>query len=477
MKYLVIFLILIGFAGFTIPQAFGAGENLFSGAATFERLPVTLSPNAEAKFEIKFQYTEGTYSLSNVTAIADITPKGAAAFVHFDAEPFDVYQNSIVRIPVTISVDPGIEYEKIFLNISYVGTGINSVSFKSSWSDSIMFDIIPNEMTEISLNNCSPIDLESAISGGVLQFVCHSSMTNSVRAIINADSDGTVTLEIPKFLLYSLTDSQCNVSNDFLVLVKGREVTSEITDNKNTNSVTLDFAKGITEIEIMGTTILPDPSPAQYCGIVEGYEKQFLAPLDQTNRGVKAEFIRCNVGLVLTQRIDDSPVCVKPQTLQKLRERGWAKLLFEIQIQPDQTYQELDEEMSESNYDPSQVRCSSGIIPYIPENWQTTGMHPSDETWETLNRHLMVQFFFKELQNRNIVFEPACFGVYTGLADEIYPPSYSMCSVVTASNGTTLYLEGTIREFDVTYFDIDNEIPYQCDDNQGSCLCGIENEN
>ena len=145
MKYVVIFLVLIGFTGFVIPQIFGTGENLFYGTAIFERLPVTISPNTEAKFEIKFQYTKGTYSLNNVTAIADITPQGAASFVHFNAEPFDVYQNSIARIPVTISIDPDIEYEKIFLNISYVGTGINDVQFKSSWSDFIIFDIAPKE--------------------------------------------------------------------------------------------------------------------------------------------------------------------------------------------------------------------------------------------------------------------------------------------------------------------------------------------
>lgn len=133
--------------------------------------------------------------------------------------------------------------------------------------------------------------------------------------------------------------------------------------------------------------------------------------------------------------------------------------------------------LSESDYNPHSPRCGSGVVPYIPDNWQTTGMHPSDETWEALGNYLMKQEFYKELQNRNIVFEPACFGVYTGIVEQSYPPRFSMCSVVTASNGTNIYLEGTIREFDVTYFDIDNEIPYQCDDNQGSCLCGIENEN
>jgi hypothetical protein len=138
---------------------------------------------------------------------------------------------------------------------------------------------------------------------------------------------------------------------------------------------------------------------------------------------------------------------------------------------------EPDDTLSESNYDPSQVRCSSGVIPYIPKDWQTTGKHPSDETWETLDRHLMSQFFFKELQERNIVFKPACFGVYTGFADAIYPPRYSMCSMVTASNGTNIYLEGTIREFDVDSFYIDDKIPYQCDDEHHGCLCGLENEN
>lgn len=151
---------MIGFTGFIIPQVYGTSENIFSGITSFERLPATLSHNTEAKFEIKFQYTEGTYSLSNVTAIVDITPQGAVSFVHFHAEPFDVYKNSIVRIPVTISIDPDIEYEKIFLNISYIGTGINDVPFKSSWFDSIIFDIAPKKFTDVELPSSEDYEFE-----------------------------------------------------------------------------------------------------------------------------------------------------------------------------------------------------------------------------------------------------------------------------------------------------------------------------
>jgi serpin B len=161
MKYFVIFLILIGFTGFIIPQVFAISENLFSGTTTIERLPVTLSPNTEAKFEIKFQYTKGTYSLSNVTTIADITPQGAERFVHFNAESFDVYQNSIARTPVTISIDPDIEFDKIFLNISYVGTGTNGEQFKSSWFDSVIFDIVAKIPTSKELPSSEDYEFET----------------------------------------------------------------------------------------------------------------------------------------------------------------------------------------------------------------------------------------------------------------------------------------------------------------------------
>lgn len=189
MKYLVIFLILIGFVGFIIPQVFGTSENLFSGTAIFERLPVTISPNTEAKFEIKFQYPEGSYSLSNVTAIVDITPQGATSFVHFNAEPFDVYQNSIARIPVTISIDPDIEYEKIFLNISYIGTGINDVQFKSSWSDSLIFDIAPKDLTFTELPSSQDYEFERLTGArcDVEPALCYGTFYNGTTIPVQCD--------------------------------------------------------------------------------------------------------------------------------------------------------------------------------------------------------------------------------------------------------------------------------------------------
>jgi len=55
-------------------------------------------------------------------------------------------------------------------------------------------------------------------------------------------------------------------------------------------------------------------------------KKQSSSPKKQLQSGVLAEEIKCKEGLELAfKNTNNSPVCVKPATLQKLIERGWAK--------------------------------------------------------------------------------------------------------------------------------------------------------
>jgi len=290
--------------------------------------------------------------------------------------------------------------------------------------------------------------------------------------------DGNFIVNIPRTLL----DMKINdKDDDFIVIIDNLETEYQETYT-DLDSRTLDIPlrpdSKILEIIATNTGMFPEPVPCAIGSSDESSYYRLMSPLKQFKSGVAIDQIQCkDEFVVVIKKSNGIPNCVKDETLEKLREGGWAKLLFEIQIRPSQTKQESNDTSSESNYDPSQVRCSSGVFPLIPKDWQSTGKHPSNETWETLDRHLMSQFFFKELQERNIIFKPACFGIYTGFVETSYPPRYSMCSMVTASNGTDIYLEGTIREFNVDYFAIDDKIPYQCDDNHHGCLCGLENEN
>ena len=54
---------------------------------------------------------------------------------------------------------------------------------------------------------------------------------------------------------------------------------------------------------------------------------RLLSPIKQTQIGILAKNVICNVGLQLILKIgDDSPACVKPVTTQILIERGWGHL-------------------------------------------------------------------------------------------------------------------------------------------------------
>lgn len=51
-----------------------------------------------------------------------------------------------------------------------------------------------------------------------------------------------------------------------------------------------------------------------------------LSPLMQFKTGISVEKIKCKTNLhLITKTSDGSPACVKPETKEKLIERGWAK--------------------------------------------------------------------------------------------------------------------------------------------------------
>jgi len=52
-------------------------------------------------------------------------------------------------------------------------------------------------------------------------------------------------------------------------------------------------------------------------------EKTMILPLKQFQSGIILDEIQCNDDLVLVQKYDGSPACVKPESKQKLMDRGW----------------------------------------------------------------------------------------------------------------------------------------------------------
>jgi len=171
-----------------------------------------------------------------------------------------------------------------------------------------------------------PIDLDYEIDGGTVTDICKSKKTNSVITKINAKQDGQLTIIIPKKVVYSLSNTDCkDDSSDLMILLDNEEaIPVKSIHTKKDNTITVGFSKGTHTIEFIGFTILPSPSPAQYCGIVMGFDSQYLPPKFQLGRGMTPEQIRCNDGLVLIILKNEKPVCVKPYIGDQLIKRNLA---------------------------------------------------------------------------------------------------------------------------------------------------------
>lgn len=68
----------------------------------------------------------------------------------------------------------------------------------------------------------------------------------------------------------------------------------------------------------------------------------YVSPLKQFNFGIPINEIQCKGSLVLIQKYDDSPACVKPETKHKLIERGWSEPKKQTIFSKQQEDQKLD---------------------------------------------------------------------------------------------------------------------------------------
>jgi hypothetical protein len=139
------FLIIFAFAGLLISIPHSFASESFYGTSSFENVPSEISRHFPTTVEIKFQYTVGPWGLGDLVPVIETVPENASPYVKFEFDPTEIQKNSIARIPITITVDPTLEYEKIFLSVSFDGNGVNGISFKSGWTDSLILSIGPRD--------------------------------------------------------------------------------------------------------------------------------------------------------------------------------------------------------------------------------------------------------------------------------------------------------------------------------------------
>jgi len=97
------------------------------------------------------------------------------------------------------------------------------------------------------------------ITGGAVSRNTISSETSSLTLMITAESDGSVSLKIPRNVLDARQNGMEGDDADFIVLVDGEEADFEETDTtSDARTLDITFPEGATQIEVIGTVAVPE---------------------------------------------------------------------------------------------------------------------------------------------------------------------------------------------------------------------------
>jgi len=114
-----------------------------------------------------------------------------------------------------------------------------------------------SDFFEVDAGSSGTFDVEYIIRGGTVKDMIVDSEIFALIVIIESTGDGSLTLDLPR---ESIDATKSDGSDDlFIILIDGIEVIyDEAITNENTRTITIQFEQGDSDIEIIGTFIIPE---------------------------------------------------------------------------------------------------------------------------------------------------------------------------------------------------------------------------
>jgi len=114
-----------------------------------------------------------------------------------------------------------------------------------------------SDFFEVDAGSSGTFDIEYIIRGGTVKDMIVDSEIFALIVIIESAGDGSLTLDLPRG---SIDAKKSDGSDDlFIILIDGIEVIyDESITNENTRTITIQFEEGDSDIEVIGTFIIPE---------------------------------------------------------------------------------------------------------------------------------------------------------------------------------------------------------------------------
>jgi len=110
---------------------------------------------------------------------------------------------------------------------------------------------------EVDAGSYGTFDIDYTIRGAIVKNMIVDSEIFALIVILETDDDGAITLKLPRESIDAkIMDNQ---DDDFIILIDGIEVPyREISTNTDSRKITIEFEEGDSDIEIIGTFVVPE---------------------------------------------------------------------------------------------------------------------------------------------------------------------------------------------------------------------------
>lgn len=118
-------------------------------------------------------------------------------------------------------------------------------------------DVIATDIFEVDAGSYGTFDVNYSINGGTVKNMLIDKDIFALIVIIESENDGSITLEMPRDAFDAKKQDQTD--DTFIIIIDGIEVPyQETVTNTNSRIITINFEEGDSDIEIIGTTIIPE---------------------------------------------------------------------------------------------------------------------------------------------------------------------------------------------------------------------------
>ncbi|GBF24559.1 hypothetical protein MnTg01_00898 [archaeon MnTg01] len=113
------------------------------------------------------------------------------------------------------------------------------------------------DIFEVDAGSYGTFDIDYTVRGATVKEMIVDSEIFALIVILETDDDGAITLELPRESIdATIMDGQ---DDDFIILIDGIEVPyREISTNADSRTITIEFEEGDSDIEIIGTFVIPE---------------------------------------------------------------------------------------------------------------------------------------------------------------------------------------------------------------------------